>query len=79
VPNVTKKEGSNEPDYRIIAKKNGFELGAGWDRVSKTTGEDYISLSFSAPEFETIYGNMAPSPTGNPNEKVVIWNPRQAG
>ena len=74
VPNVRKAK-DNEPDYRIISRKNGFELGAGWNRISKNTGEEYISVSLSAPEFGTIYGNVAPAPGDDPAKKVIIWNP----
>ena len=48
VPNARKAKDS-EPDYRIVSRKNGFELGAGWNRRSKNTGDDYISVSLSAP------------------------------
>ncbi len=73
MPNTAKTK-DEQPDFRIIAKKNGFELGAGWMKVSKSTGEDYMSCAFSSPEFGTIYGNMAPSPSGKADEKVIIWN-----
>jgi uncharacterized protein (DUF736 family) len=74
VPN-SRKAKENEPDYRIISRKNGFELGAGWNRTSKSSGEDYISVSLSAPEFGTIYGNVARAPGEDPTKKVIIWNP----
>ena len=74
VPNARKTK-ENEPDYRILSRKNGFELGAGWLRNSKTTGEEYLSVSLSAPEFGTIYGNVAPAPGEDPAKKVIIWNP----
>jgi uncharacterized protein (DUF736 family) len=74
IPNARKAK-ENEPDYRIISRKNGFELGAGWNRISKNTGEEYISISLSAPEFGTIYGNVAPAPGDDPAKKVIIWNP----
>ena len=54
VPN-SRKAKENEPDYRIVSRKNGFEVGAGWNRISKSTGEEYISVSLSAPEFGTIF------------------------
>jgi uncharacterized protein (DUF736 family) len=73
-PNAGKAK-DNEPDYRIIARKNGFELGAGWSRASKTTGEIYISVTLSAPEFGTIYGNVVTAPGQDPTKKVIIWNP----
>ena len=70
-----RKAKDNEPDYRIVSRKNGFELGAGWNRTSKSSGEEYISVSLSAPEFGTIYGNVAPAPGDDPTKKVIIWNP----
>lgn len=74
LPNSRKVKDS-EPDYRIVSKKNGFELGAGWKRVSQTTGVEYVSVSLSAPEFGTIYGNIANAPGDDPAKKVIIWNP----
>ena len=38
IPN-DRKARDNEPDYRIVSRKNGFELGAGWNRISRNTGE----------------------------------------
>ena len=69
-----RKVKDNEPDYRIVSRKNGFELGGGWNRISKNSGEEYISVSLSAPEFGTIYGNVASAPGEDPTKKVIIWN-----
>ena len=66
---------SDDVDYRIVSRKNGFELGAGWVRTSQTTGVEYVSVSLSAPEFGTIYGNIANAPGDDPMKKVIIWNP----
>ena len=74
IPNGRKSK-ENEPDYRVISRKNGFELGAGWNRFSQTTGAEYVSVSLSAPEFGTIYGNIANAPGDDPTKKVIIWNP----
>ncbi len=74
VPNGRKAK-ENEPDFRIISRKNGFELGAGWKRFSNSTGAEYTSVSLSAPEFGTIYGNIAPAPGDDATKKVIIWNP----
>jgi uncharacterized protein (DUF736 family) len=74
VPNARKAKDS-EPDYRIVSRENGFELGAGWNRRSKNTGDDYISVSLSAPEFGSVFGNVAPAPGDDPTKKVIIWNP----
>jgi len=69
------KNKDSEPDYRVVSRKNGFELGAGWKRVSQSSGSEYVSVSLSAPEFGTIYGNIANSPGNDPEKKVIIWNP----
>ena len=75
VPNAFKTK-ETEPDYRIISRKTGYELGGGWKRFSQTTGAEYISVSLSAPEFsDTIYGNIANAPGDDPMKKVIIWNP----
>jgi len=74
LPNGRKTK-DNAPDYLVVSRKNGFELGAGWNRISKNTGEEYISVSLSAPEFGTIYGNVAPAPGDDATKKVIIWNP----
>jgi len=74
VPNGRKAK-ENEPDFRIISRKNGFELGAGWNRISQSTGAEYVSISLSAPEFGTIYGNIANAPGDDDTKKVIIWNP----
>lgn len=74
VPNGRKVK-PEEPDYRIVSRKNGFELGAAWVRTSQNTGAEYISVTLSAPEFGTIYGNVANAPGDDPKKKVIIWNP----
>lgn len=73
IPN-TRKAKDNEPDYRIVSRRNGFELGAGWIRQSQNGNGDYISITLSAPEFGSIYGNIAPAPGNDPMKKVIIWN-----
>src|SRR5688572_3329015 len=74
VPNGRKTK-DNEPDFRIISRKNGFELGAGWNRISQNTGAEYVSISLSAPEFGIIYGNIANAPGDDDDKKIIIWNP----
>ena len=74
IPNARKTK-DNEPDYRIVSRKNGYEHGAGWNRTSKSSGEPYISISMASPEFGTIYGNVAPAPGDDPTKKVILWNP----
>jgi uncharacterized protein (DUF736 family) len=74
IPNARKAKES-EPDFRVVSRKNGFELGAGWYRFSQATGAEYVSVSLSAPEFGTIYGNIANAPGDDQTKKVIIWNP----
>lgn len=73
VPNARKSKEA-EPDYRIISRSNGFELGAGWRKFAQSTGAEYVSVVLSAPEFGTIYGNIANAPGDDPMRKVIIWN-----
>ncbi|PJR10235.1 DUF736 domain-containing protein [Sinorhizobium meliloti] len=75
VENAKKDENGQEPDYRVLANRNGFELGAAWVRTSQRTGAEYISVSLRAPEFGTLYANIAPAPGGKDGEYVMIWNP----
>jgi len=49
IPNARKAKES-EPDFRIISRKNGFELGAGWNRYSQTTGAEDVSVPPASPQ-----------------------------
>ena len=63
-----------QPDYRVTA--GDVEVGAGWNRRSETSGNDYVSLSFAAPEFgpRRLYANLGR--TGDKDERyAIIWNP----
>src|SRR3546814_3383938 len=42
LPNGRKTKDS-EPDYRVVSRKNGFELGAGWVRTSQARSEEHTS------------------------------------
>lgn len=48
-----RKVKDNEPCPRDFAHER---LGAGWNQITKTTGEEHISVSFSAPELGTSSG-----------------------
>jgi uncharacterized protein (DUF736 family) len=71
-----RKAKDSEPDYRVISRKNGFELGGGWVKTAKSTGAEYISVSLSAPELGEIFCNVANAPGDDPTKKVLIWNPQ---
>ena len=75
VPNV-RKANDRQPDYRVMA--NGVEVGAGWNRRSETTGNDYVSLSLAAPEFgpRRLYANLGRA-AGQADDDAfaIIWNP----
>jgi uncharacterized protein (DUF736 family) len=73
VPNKNKTR-EDAPDYRIVNKRSGFEVGAGWNRTSLRTGEAYLSVKLEAPEIGVIFGNVAPAPGGEENRKVILWN-----
>ncbi len=76
VPN-TDKAADGQPDFRVLSK--GSEIGAGWTRRAKSSGNDYISLSLAQPEFgpRRLYANLGRA-AGAENEDsfVLIWNPQ---
>ncbi|MGX5806033.1 DUF736 domain-containing protein [Bradyrhizobium sp. Arg314] len=73
LPNATKSS-EDAPDYRVINKRTGFEIGAGWNRISPRTGAEYTSIRLEAPEIGVIFGNVAPAPGGEENKRVILWN-----
>ncbi|MGO8082341.1 DUF736 family protein [Rhizobium leguminosarum] len=73
VPNAS-KESDEAPDFRVIHRRTGFEIGAAWNRIARVTGEEYLSVKLEAPEIGVIFGNVAPAPGGEPNRKVILWN-----
>ena len=73
IPNANKTS-DVAPDYRIIHRRTGFEIGAGWYRSSQRSGEEYLSVKLEAPEIGVIFGNVAPAPGGDDSRKVILWN-----
>src|SRR3546814_10124532 len=55
IPNASKAKDS-EPDFRVVSRKNGFALGAGWNRFSQNTGAEYVSVRSEdhTPELQTL-------------------------
>ena len=75
IPN-NRKNGNNQPDYRVMA--SGVEIGAGWIRISETSGKDYVSLSLAAPEFgpRRLYANLGRAAGQDDDDAfAIIWNP----
>ena len=58
VPN-RRKTRDKQPDFRVNAE-GGVELGAGWVRIGRQSGNEYVSLELSAPELgpHRIYANL---------------------
>lgn len=77
LPNAT-KESDAQPDYRVYTEDR-VEIGGGWNRVGKVSGNAYISLTFAAPEFgpSKVYANLGRA-AGQDDEGVmaILWNPR---
>lgn len=67
------KEGK-QPDYRIYTT-SGCEIGGGWLAISKSTGEEYVSLTLANPQLgqDKIYANLAPV-KDKPGRFVMLWN-----
>ena len=57
--------------------RGGIEIGAAWKRMSERSGNEYVSLSFEAPEFgrTRLFANLGKMPgQDDPNLLSVIWN-----
>ncbi len=76
LPN-TNKSRDDAPDYRVINKRTGFEIGAGWAKIAQRSGRETISFKLEAPEIGVVFGNLAPAPGGEENKKVILWNDPQ--
>lgn len=59
------KDKDRAPDYRVHAKHNGAEVGAGWNEKSQRTNEPYISLKVDDPSFAyPMWAALTKSETG---------------
>jgi uncharacterized protein (DUF736 family) len=70
----TSKSHDAAPDLRVINKRTGFEIGAGWTSMSQRSGKETTKFKLEAPEFGVIFGNLAPAPGGEEGKKVILWN-----
>ena len=74
-PNHAKKPGSKQPDF--VVHSGRADVGAGWVKTGKTSGQDYVSLSLASPALgrRSVYANLGPA-AGQDDDSVfaVIWN-----
>lgn len=77
IPNEA-KETDAQPDFRVYTNDR-VEIGGGWNRIGKNSGNPYVSLTFAAPEFgnSKIYANLGQA-AGQDDESVmaILWNPQ---
>jgi uncharacterized protein (DUF736 family) len=72
----SQKTSETQPDFRVVA--GGVEVGAGWNRRSEMSGNDFVSLSLAAPEFgpRRIYANLGRAAGQDDDDTfAIIWNP----
>ncbi len=75
IANRAKKPGTKQPDYVVMSGKS--EVGAGWLKTGKTSGQSYVSLSIATPAFgrRAIYANLGPAANQDDSAVfAVIWN-----
>lgn len=71
------KENDMQPDFRVFTEDR-IEIGGGWNRIGKASGNSYISLTFSAPELglNKIYANLGRAAgQEDPQVMAILWNP----
>jgi len=72
----SRKANDVQPDYRVFS--GDVEIGAGWNRRSESSGNDYVSLSLAAPEFgpRRLYANLGRAAGSDSDDRfAIIWNP----
>lgn len=73
----TAKETDAQPDFRVYTEDR-VEIGGGWNRVGRNSGNPYVSLTLSAPEFgpQRIYANLGRAAgQDDPDVMAILWNP----
>ena len=71
------KTNDNQPDFRIYTE-NQTEIGCGYKRIGKNSGNEYISLTFAAPQFgpNKIYANLGRAANQDDEDLMaILWNP----
>jgi uncharacterized protein (DUF736 family) len=70
------KATEKQPDYLVLV--DGTEVGAGWVKTGRESGNDYVALSLAAPEFgpRKLYANLGVAAgQDDPDSFAIIWNP----
>lgn len=70
------KTADKQPDFRVFTN-DGAEIGGGWNRVGKTSGKPYISLTLAHPMIgpRKVYANLGRA-NGKPKaDFAILWNP----
>lgn len=70
------EDGDGQPDFRV--ESEGADIGAGWNRMSVTSGNRYVSVGIAAPEFgpRWLYANLGRAAgQDDPDVFALIWNP----
>ena len=73
----TSKNGDMQPDYRVYSQ--AVEIGAGWIKKGKNSGEEYVSLSLADPAFgpKHLYANLGRAAgQSDPDVYALIWSPQ---
>ena len=68
------KETDAQPDFRVYPEDR-VEIGGGWNRAGKISGNEYVSLTFATPEFGSrkIYANLGRA--AGQDVMAILWNP----
>lgn len=72
------KETEKHPDFRVYANGGG-EIGAGWVRTAKGSGNLYVSLTFAHPAIgpSRVFANLTPAHDGEDENKLaILWSPK---
>ncbi len=77
IPNGDKAT-PEQPDYRVYTEGRN-EIGGGWRKVGKSSGNEYVSLTLAAPAFgpSRVFANLGKA-AGQDDDGVmaILWNPR---
>ncbi len=76
IPNSTKDKDA-QPDFRVFTEDR-VEIGGGWNRIGKNSGNPYVSLTFASPELgpRKVYANLGQAAgQDDPDVMAILWNP----